>query len=743
MSELLRFVGLSSLLAFSGLLPAQEDADALPVPGGGADPWLHEGALAVEPLPGRGLVPVGRGAGYRATFECGAMEFLPALGATAPRDLPLRLRLLGVARGAAATGRLPLVPTWSVEGLRVAAVRGDLEERYDVRGEGVEHSLVLSSLPAGDGDLVVRIGVETELPPVGPDRSRDELRWEWPELGGVKVGAVTAIDAVGARIRGALRRTPDGELHYVIPAAFVAAAALPLTIDPLIGSTLNIMNSASADAQPDIAYNEATRTYLVVWTRTFSVLSAEIRGRMLDQDARLTGPSIVNVSAASVVNQKPKVGAISSSRSFVVAWEHSALVGTQADVWARGVRATDGRLTTNTVRITTASSVSDEQIDVGSETGIDDEALVVWSSGGDIEGAQVNVRATNNQITFVGRRTILDFADPLTNPSISTRTDASDFLVVAYERQRLSKSIDAQLVTSALAPVGSPLIVRSQTGRDCLDPAIAGDGLDWVVAYEIREAPGRDSFDIECRPLSVRTSARRMFAAALPQVVEAGVDDDEYDPAVAWGRNAAIVGYTDAASGNAATVFVGTIDPYTCLSCEPRQAAFTFDGAGGLALAWGRASFRANIDAVAVWGQSASNGNITGRGWEADHGVAFERSSSSGCGNGARLVAGCPRAGHPEFQIEARGLPPNQPVFLVVAPRRFLRALDNCGGCVLVPDPFQALIVGGTSDPLGRHSVRAPLPAGPLPTFYAQWLWAGTNCPLWSIDLSVGMEVSP
>lgn len=703
--------------------------------------WWRGASLELAPDAGGRRVPVARGTMYRAEFARGGMQFLPALGRAAPRDLPFGLTLLGVDRDGSAGRGLPLAAEWTVDGLRVAAARDACEERYDVREDGVEHSVVLHRLPAGAGDLIVRLAVDTELLPVGCDRSAESLRWEWPQIGGVQVGAVTAIDADGRRVPGSLRRTTAGELHYVVPARFVESATLPLTIDPLIGSTRNIMASASADAQPDIAFNRSASRYLVVWTRTFSLLSAEIRGRMLDENADLTGPSIVNVSTGGVVNQNPKVAAIESTDSFVVAWEHSALVGTAADVWARGVRATDGRLTINTQRLTTSSSIDDAEIDVGGETGTDDEALVVWRSQGNLIGAQVNINPTSNACNVLGLRTVLDLSDDLSNPSISTRNDRSDHRLLAYERQRLSKSVDVQLVNSSLVPVGFPLIVRSQSGVDCLDPDVDGDGLDWVVAYEIEEAPGRGSFDIECRPYSLDQTTTRLFAAALPQLVEGGSNDDEYDPAVAWGENTALIGYADADTASVSTIFLSTFDPYSCAACEPRQAAFAFDGAGHLALAWGPSSSGLGTDSLAVWEHSGSNGNIAGRLWSADHGRSFER--IDGCGTTTtRIVAGCPRAGNPAFRIEARGLPANQPVFLLASPTSFRRALDNCGGCVLLPYPFDSLIVGGTSDARGRHAVSAPLPAGPLPNLYVQWLWPGPSCPLWSVDTSVGLEIS-
>src|SRR5690606_16998443 len=107
---------------------------------------------------------------WRATFDDGSFSFTPAFGAAASRTWPLTLtlesvrRLLGPEQVTAGAGAAVLA------GETVEIARGPgLVERYEPRREGVEQSFVLSEPPPGEGDLVVRLRVTTDLqaPPAG------------------------------------------------------------------------------------------------------------------------------------------------------------------------------------------------------------------------------------------------------------------------------------------------------------------------------------------------------------------------------------------------------------------------------------------------------------------------------------------------------------------------------------------------------------------------------------------------
>jgi hypothetical protein len=120
--------------------------------------------------------------------------------------------------------------SWTAE--RHVTEYAALREIYEVRADGVEQRFVLDLRPALAGDLVVTGRVDTNLraEPQAPRVGALEFRLRGEDC--IRYGEALAFDAIG-------RSTPvatsfDGEriaLH--VPAAFVAEAVYPLTIDPL------------------------------------------------------------------------------------------------------------------------------------------------------------------------------------------------------------------------------------------------------------------------------------------------------------------------------------------------------------------------------------------------------------------------------------------------------------------------------------------------------------------------------
>src|SRR5690606_9856686 len=93
----------------------------------------------------------------------------------------------------------------------------------------------------------------------------------------VTYGAAVAVDAAGARLplETDLRAR---ELVLRVPAAFVAAARLPLVIDPLIGSEQTVYTSSAARplSHADIAYEPSWGEYAVCYQRYWSATDVDV-----------------------------------------------------------------------------------------------------------------------------------------------------------------------------------------------------------------------------------------------------------------------------------------------------------------------------------------------------------------------------------------------------------------------------------------------------------------------------------
>src|SRR5204862_6794740 len=116
------------------------------------------------------------------------------------------------------------------DGDRVTYERGLFTEAYDLTPSSIEQSFTFASVPAR-GEIVVRIATETELD--GRETAGGlELA---NELGSVRYGRATAVDAAGSSVSLSTALTPNG-IEIRVPEEFVASARFPLTIDPVISS---------------------------------------------------------------------------------------------------------------------------------------------------------------------------------------------------------------------------------------------------------------------------------------------------------------------------------------------------------------------------------------------------------------------------------------------------------------------------------------------------------------------------
>ncbi len=176
------------------------------------------------------------GGTYKATFGRDGASYIPFLGSSAPRNFPVTFRMLGASMGDESL-EVDLSAAPSFEGTSAVYGRGACVERYDTRVSELEQLFDFASLP-GSGDLVVRLDVESEQAGAALG---DGLAWT-NELGGVSYSSAVAIARRGRCV--AASTTLEGDVVELrVPAAFVASAALPLTIDPVI-TTFYLDNSA-------------------------------------------------------------------------------------------------------------------------------------------------------------------------------------------------------------------------------------------------------------------------------------------------------------------------------------------------------------------------------------------------------------------------------------------------------------------------------------------------------------------
>ena len=180
----------------------------------------------------------GAGAGYVARFATDGLTFTP--NADVPGGASVRFEFESARRGGGEAWPATRVePHGDTEHGVVHYRRSGLLERYELRGADVEQSFVFDRLPRGGGDLVVRLRIETALPSTVEGRADAGFAYDAPGFGQITIGRVVGIDAHGQRADGWIR-VASGQLELGLPQRFVDEAALPLTLDPLIGSTIQV-----------------------------------------------------------------------------------------------------------------------------------------------------------------------------------------------------------------------------------------------------------------------------------------------------------------------------------------------------------------------------------------------------------------------------------------------------------------------------------------------------------------------
>jgi hypothetical protein len=271
--------------------PSTELRPASAVPSGGSTPMGHkrfedEHARSIERAlaspthrdivdhsrmywdqPGDGAIWA-RGRDWKAKFDAHGATFIPFLGSDAPRNYPLRLELVHATRGGTPLAIANAEP--SLDGDDLSIEHGALREVFHATPDALEQTFVVSSL-TGEGDLVLEIATASEL--AASADAAGGFRFA-NERGGVRYGRATAIDANGERLTLA-DELVNGSLVLRVPSSFLAHAALPLTIDPVM-QTNSITNGAAIDLLPDIAADGVNLDYMVVYEEIYSSNDADV-----------------------------------------------------------------------------------------------------------------------------------------------------------------------------------------------------------------------------------------------------------------------------------------------------------------------------------------------------------------------------------------------------------------------------------------------------------------------------------
>ena len=694
----------------------------------------------------------GAGADYKVTFDKGRVTYTPALP-PAPHNFPVDFRVQAYGRGGAGQVASPAV--LGSKGNTVLYTRPEFVETWDLRPEGIKQSFVFDRLPAGDGDLVVRMQLETELMPQidGPDAMSLHLAG----IGGVTIKDVVGIDANGVRIQGSLR-FDGGALELRLPDAAVDQAALPLVLDPIVGTTITVVASTYNTFDSDAAFDEAANLWLVVFTRQFSTTDYDVHGQRVNTDGTLNGGTVFIDNSSATIDTNARVSTINSQNTFCVVWRRDN--GTADDIYGRAVRAADAAMSTSTILVTSANNLG--QPDIGGEaTATDNDGILVWT---DFTTDEINAK----QVSVVGNTaptapTIAPFAAVVligdvsaswtnSTPAISESGGDTGNHCIVWMRQFTTTAntyVRAAIVSRNLVVLDNFLAIAEGTTGDHDSPDVDGNGRNWVIAWDREATSGNGDPGIYVRAIgwnSNATAPNQGYFVSGQVVVEDDLNDREFTPAVAWTGDAVLVAYVDNASGTDDDIFANLVDLYTCALCRTTDYSIdiTTDDADSPGIASGRSGGENSIRSLISyrWNDitsppAGSNADIRAIRYDADEGSISNL--AGGCGTGGTAAASCAISPNSAFTIRLRSAAPSGTNYLVLSPTTLNL---SCGACTLVPNPYTGFVSIGTNDSLGDRSVSLPIPAAVIgASLVMQFITPGTNC-FGGFDLSNAVRIT-
>lgn len=668
------------------------------------------------------------GADWRARFDGQGFVYEPALGRAVAQTQHLALALRSIERGGAQLLAPGSAAALRAEGNALIYDHGAIDERFEARAEGLEFSYVFEQPLPGQGELVVRLALDTSLPLASSDALAG-LRFERRESGGVSIGAVLGIDAAGARARGSVALEGD-ELVLRLPASFVDGAQYPLVLDPLVGTAFTVSGNGNDDVQPDAAFDATNFEYLVVWQRVFSASDADIRGQRISDAGALVGSTIFFNSAGVAAN--PQVANINRKNRFAVVWQQSQPSGanTLSSIEIQTVDAATGAITHSIQAASVLSSATTPLLldpDVAGEggsdpvyLGINDDFAIVYN---DENADQIRYK----HLWFDPADVVhLDASQPLfsdspqtftsySKPAIARSTGVYGRLLVACVRSTLlstSNSIRGIAVNVDGAIYGPSVALSNSIYTDLDKPDVDGFDRQFVVAWEAVDGNGNTR--IQVAPVALDVSLNQLAVKPTVDATTPSLFVNQIKPAVGYSSSKTWIAYRESSSLLASSSFrIKGFDSGSCVSCE---GALTLDAGSFAANEWVAVATPTSGGAyyddrgLAVWSLTGLGGDILAQLLVNNAQGGTTTDLGGGCGSGGTVgFSAAPSIGSSWFYPYLQGLPAGTLACFVNF--AFNNPLPlGCGSCAW--DPFQIAY----AQPIQGGAVSAPvvIPCNPV-----------------------------
>ncbi len=700
----------------------------------------------------------GLGSDYKVRFETDGLTYHPALGADEPESRTLSVQVTAVGRGVGGSVAVGAPVARERDGLRVDYHRPTCVETYEIRPEGVKQSFRFDALPQGGGDLVVTARVECNMPLSHADA--ESVRFATPR-GEVFVEGVLGIDADGLEAAGSLRYV-DGLLEMRLPASFVAHAALPLVLDPLLGSNTDPSTGTTrGEERIKSAYDETNEVWCLVWDRTYSSSDSDVLARRMNRDGTFRG-SAVSLMVDTTKEEVPAIANVNRLDRFLILWRwqdnnpegltldaangtRTAIVDLGAgDNFAVGDNPNTDATFGSHVPYLTTLVVTDSSGDNGFAFG----GTIKFNGSGEpyvvTVGGVGQTRFSTAGTRWCGGPTV-GAVDPLGWSLFAWSLDTGS----AGNGDRIREIEGAFRDVNGGNVIGQDSFLLSGSyghNRSSQNPHIANSGDEWICVYQSKRlrSGADDPNEVHASTLvldagrnALRTRYGITVAAESGRALQAG--------RVGWQGDSVLLAYTRERSngtGAARVVLLSMPDADVCTdeevvtpNGEDVRSMWVATRHTGLGVSpTGR-----DEESLITFGTTGSRNGVFLRQYRHDDGDTANL--GGGCQAGgtanAQIQDQCAVIGNANHRVLVRGANPGGTAYLLIG-TELLRT--GCKNCRLFPDPFSSFVVGASIDSDGYASVALPIPDQTALrglTLYEQWILPGVNGPSCFVGASV------
>jgi hypothetical protein len=444
------------------------------------------------------------------------------------------------------------------------------------------------------------------------------------ELGAVRYGRATAIDARGASV-ACPTDLADGSVEIRVPASFLASAELPLVIDPVV-TTFTIDNSLEDRLVPDVAYEFNNQRYMVCHEETFSANDHDVVVEMRSNTGAYVDRAYVDMSLSEYWANP----SVASNRHYL-----NYLVVAEVGLPSSGARVIRGRfifadLTAGgVIFVGSGITISDnaetgEKIhpDVGSDPRdqTDSYYLIVWERVFSATDHDVHARAIRGDFgAFTGTFYIDDSGSTHDrNPSISESCGFSGRHHVAWERRIDVTNSDiyaSELAWDGFITVPStPVVTGIAETEHAGVSSILDLGENWLLVYE-SSIGGSTDHDVHARLMNGAT----VLDAANLSSLEADfgsppIDEEQIAPDADSDGVSFTVAYSESYQGSATDydLYAATLTPVAGklrLSEGHRNLGFLSSHEDHPRVACARSQGAVSPRGMIVWDDEAGAGN--------------------------------------------------------------------------------------------------------------------------------------